>query len=70
VADLTRSAISVLKIRGPLTREAVASAMQKDDDDRDDKLGEFDQAYYETAGDLAGPLLSFIKANRDQIVLT
>lgn len=70
VADLTRSAISVLKIRGPLTREAVASAMQKDDDDRDDKLGEFDQGYYETAGDLAGPLLSFIKANRDQIVLT
>jgi hypothetical protein len=69
VADLTRSAIAVLKIDGVLTPEAVESAMERDDEDRDDRLNEFDQAYYETAGDLAGPLLSFIRANHDQIVL-
>jgi hypothetical protein len=70
VAKLTQSAIAVLKIAGPVTPHAVASAMQDDDEKRDEKLGKYDQTYYETAGDLAAPLLSFIRATRDQIVLT
>ena len=70
VADLTRSAIAVLKIDGPITPETVESAMEGDDDDRDDLLEELDRTYLETAGDLADPLLTFIKTNRDQIVLT
>ena len=70
MADLTRSAIAVLKIDGPITPETVESAMEGDDDDRDDLLEELDRTYLETAGDLADPLLTFIKTNRDQIVLT
>jgi uncharacterized protein DUF4375 len=69
VAILTRSAISELKIKGRVTPEAVASAMRVDNEKRDDKLGEYDQTYYKTAGDLAGRLLSFISKNRDQIVV-
>ncbi len=72
VAELTRSAIAVLNIDGPITPEAVESAMydEDEDDDRDDRLEALDRAYYETAGDLADPLLEFIRANRNQIVLT
>ncbi len=69
VAELTRSAIEALGIDGPLTPEAVESAANDEDDDRDERLEAFDQAYYETAGDLAVPLLAYITAHRDQIVL-
>jgi uncharacterized protein DUF4375 len=73
VAALTESAISELKIRGPLTSAAVEAAMRadamRDDDELADKLNEYDQIYYQTAGDLADPLLSFIKKNRDQITV-
>lgn len=69
VATLTRSAIDALDIGGPLTPEAIESAMDLEDERRDDRLAEIDQAYYETAGDLADPLLAFIGANRDQITL-
>jgi hypothetical protein len=69
VADLTRSAIAALGIDGPLTPEAVESAMYDDDEGRNDRLEECDLAYYEAAGDLAPPLLAYIAANRDQIGL-
>ena len=69
VAELTRSAIAELGIDGPLTPEAVESAANDEDDDRDERLDALDQAYYETAGDLAGPLLAYIAAQRDKIVL-
>lgn len=69
VADLTRSAIALLKIDGPITAEAIEAAIGLDDDDRADRLNEWDAAYYETADDLARPLLEFIKANRDEITL-
>ena len=69
VAALTRSAIAALGIDGPLTPEAVESAANEEDDDRDERLEAFDQTYYETAGDLAAPLLAYIAAHRDQIVL-
>ncbi len=70
VADLTRSAIAVLRIDGPITPAAVESAMEDEDDDRDDRLEVLDRAYYETAGDLADPLFVYIRTNRDQIDLT
>lgn len=69
VADLTRSAIAELEIDGPLTADAITSAIDKDDEARDDRLNGYDETYYQTAGDLAFPLLSYIKANRDQINL-
>jgi hypothetical protein len=45
--------------------EAIDSVMKDDSDERDEKLGECDRRYYEVAGDLAGPLLEFIKRNKD-----
>ena len=69
VAELTRSAIAELGIAGPLTPEAVEAAANEEDDDRDERLDALDQAYYEKAGDLAVPLLAFIAAHRDEIVL-
>ena len=69
VAELTRSAIAVLAIDGPLTPTAVESAMAEEDEDRDERLDAYAQTYYATAGDLADPLLAYIAANRDQIVL-
>ena len=69
VADLTRSAIEALRIAGPLTAQAVDSAMALDDRERDTRLDALDQAYYEIAGDLAGPLLAYIRSNRELIVL-
>lgn len=69
VADLTAAALAVLKIREPLTTDAIEAAIDRDDDGRDERLDALDQAYYEIAGDLASPLLAYITANRDQIVL-
>jgi hypothetical protein len=69
VADLTARAIRVLAIVGPLTPEAVASAIAADDGGRDDRLHDCDQAYFELAGDLAEPLLAYIKAHRHAITL-
>jgi hypothetical protein len=68
-ADITKSAISALEINGPLTSEAVEGAMRRDDDRRDDRLDELAQAYYATVGHLGGPLLAYIKANRDDVTL-
>ena len=69
VADLARSAIEAVDIDGPITPNAIESAMDEENDARDDRLDALDRRYYEMAGDLADPLLEFIKANRDQITL-
>ena len=69
VADLTARAIRVLAIEGPLTPQAVASAIEAEDDGRDVRLHDCDQAYFELAGDLAEPLLAYIKAHRHDIAL-
>jgi hypothetical protein len=69
VADLARSAIEAVDIEGPVTANAIESAMDEENDARDDRLDALDRRYYEIAGDLADPLLEFIKSNRDQIKL-
>ena len=69
VADLTRSAIDAIGIDGPITANAIESAMDEENDARDDRLEALDRLYYDLAGDLADPLLAFIKSNRDQITL-
>lgn len=69
VADLARSAIEAVEIGGPITANAIQLAMDEEDDARDDRLDAVDRLYYEIAGDLADPLLEFIKSNRDQIKL-
>jgi hypothetical protein len=69
VADLARSAIEAIGIDGPITGNAIEAAIYIENDVRDDRLEALDRLYYEIAGDLADPLLAFIKSNRDQITL-
>ena len=68
-AKLTKEAIDILGIEGPITVEAIGRVMEEENDERDEKLGECDDGYFEIAGDLAGPLLEFIKSNKDRITL-
>ncbi len=68
-AKLTQKAIDTLGIARSVTVEAVDRVMEQENTGRDEKLGECDDRYYEMAGDLAGPLLEFIKSNRDRIIL-
>jgi hypothetical protein len=69
VADLTRRAIDALGISGPITEDAVKSAVEDEDDDRDELLDAIDTEYFALEGDLAEPVLTYIRANRDQITL-
>ena len=66
-AELTQRAIGLLGIEGPITGDAIDRVMEDESAERDDRLGECDKRYDEVAGDLAGPLLEFIKSNRDKI---
>lgn len=68
-AALTQQAIDILGIDGKITIEAIDSAMEQEDEERDEKLSDCDSKYYESAGDLADPLFEFIKNNREQINL-
>jgi Domain of unknown function (DUF4375) len=69
VAMLTEEAIDILGIEGPITVDAIDRAMEGENGDRDARLEECDDRYYAMAEDLSGPLLSFIKGNRNRIVL-
>jgi hypothetical protein len=68
VATLAQRAIDVLGI-DVVTPEAVVAAVAEDDEVRDERLNTIDEAYYATAGDLAGPLLAYIRAHREEIVI-
>jgi hypothetical protein len=68
-ANLTQEALDILGIEGPITVEAIDRVMQHENEDRDHRLAACDSRYYESVGDLAGPLLDFIKSNRDKIDL-
>ena len=69
VAEIAAAAIAALRLSGDPTPDAVAAAMDVDDDDRDDRLGRLDDRYYATAGDLADPLMAYIRGATDEIVL-
>ena len=69
VAEIVTEAIAALGLAGDPTSDAVAAAMDVDDDDRDDRLGHLDARYYATAGDVADPLLAYIRQAPGAIVL-
>ena len=54
-----------------LTREAIdaAGTAESLSDDVEDALERCDERYYEEVGDLAGPLLAFVREHRDQITV-
>jgi len=68
-AELTQQALDILGIEGQITVKAIDRVMEEENPERDKRLAECDTRYYETVGDLAGPLLEFIENNRDKIVL-
>jgi hypothetical protein len=68
-AKLTQKAIDILGLKAPITVKAIDRLLKKENQKRDERLGECDARYYEVAGDLAGYLLAFIKKNRDKITL-
>lgn len=67
VALLTQQAIDALGIAGKVTVESIDTVMEMESEERDDKLGKCDEQYFKTAGDLATPLLEFVKMNADRI---
>ena len=69
VAAITSRAIKALKVKGPITVEAIDAVMGTDNERRDNQLAKCDAEYFATAGDLAGPLFAYIKANQDRISL-
>ena len=69
VAEIAVEAIAALGLSGDPTSDTVAAAMDADDDDRDDRLGHLDARYYATAGDLADPLLAYIRRAPGAVVL-
>ena len=68
VAMLAQRAIDVLGI-DDMTPETVEAAVAEDDEERDERLNAVDEAYYATAGDLAGRLLAYIRTHREEIVI-
>jgi hypothetical protein len=68
-ADLTQQAIDTLGIEGPITVEAIERVMEDEDEEREERLCECDERYYEVAGDLSGPLFDFIKSNSTKITV-
>ncbi|MBI4830104.1 MAG: DUF4375 domain-containing protein [Candidatus Lindowbacteria bacterium] len=69
VALLTQQAIDAVGIEGQVTVEEIDRVMEDESDERDEKLGVCDERYCKVAGDLAGPLLEFIKKNKDRITV-
>lgn len=70
IAKLTQQAIDCLEIEGPLCVETIERAMEIENEERDEKLSQCDDQYYDIAGDLADPLLEFITINKDKINLS
>ena len=70
VSSITGRAIKALGLHGDVSVDAIDLAMDRDDERRDANLEDCDTAYFDSAGDLAGPLFAFIKTNRDSITLT
>jgi hypothetical protein len=70
VAMLTEKATQVLSPESPITEASVRQAIDKADDQRDEKLSACDSEYFQVAGDLAGPLLEYIKNHKDQITFS
>lgn len=69
MAEFTSRAIDSLGIQGPLSVEGIDRSMGRENEERDAVLQSCDSAYYAKAGDLAGPLLEYIKARKGKIIL-
>ena len=67
-ADITRKAITALQLK-EINVPSIEVALAREDEARDATLDECDESYIQSAGDLAGPLFSFVKQNKATIRL-
>jgi hypothetical protein len=67
-AQITQTAIDALHI-SEITVEAIATAMEGQNEDRDTKLASCDEQYYGSGEPIADHLLNFINANRTSVNL-
>lgn len=68
-AEITQKAIDALGITGAITRDALDSAMEDEDEQRTERLDECDDLYYEGEEPIAERLFEFIKQNKNLITL-
>lgn len=68
-AELAREAIDALGLSEPVTVDAIERATEEENEPLEDALSACDERYYETVGDLSGPLLDFIRLNEPRIDL-
>lgn len=67
VAVITKNAIECLNINGQVTTDAIDKVMSLENEERDKKLSELDNQYYNSGEDIAGKLFEFIKNNVQNI---
>ena len=65
-AKLTQEVLLALGLREPVTVDDVAQALERA---AEIDLDELDRRYFKVVGDLAGPLLEFIRVNQHRITL-
>ena len=68
-AAITARAVSVLPAGMAATPESLAVFMEQDDSDRDGRLTECDDAYYDSGEDIATALLQYLVQHRDSVRL-
>ena len=68
-ADLTDEALSALELPGPASTQNLARVLASASVSIGEKLKVCDERYFADVGDLAGPLLEFIRVNVDSISL-
>lgn len=68
-AALTQEAIAALGVSGSLTPDAIQRAIEEDNPNREERLEECTNRYFQVAGDLAAPLMEYIKGNRSRITV-
>ncbi|OGP61421.1 MAG: hypothetical protein A2V67_02005 [Deltaproteobacteria bacterium RBG_13_61_14] len=68
-AEITRRAIAALGISGSFTEAAIAEVMEAESSEREEKLEQCDNEYFQSGESIETGLFQFIKTNRDKINL-
>ena len=68
-ASITQRALDALPQGAAVTPESLAAAMEQDDGNRDERLEECNQAYFNTREDIATALLRYLIDRRESIKL-
>jgi hypothetical protein len=69
IAAITARAIAALPEGVSLTPQSLSAEVERDDPERDERLGQCDAAYYDAREDIATALLQYLLSRRDEIHL-